>query len=148
QRRITDGVIDAAVASTPPEHRELRGAELARRLRARRDALPGRARRFYAQLADQAELRATDQPERAEVDRAPDGTVEVRLFAGREPGGGEPYFQRRFLPADTREIRVYLRGGEDLAVVRGEAERSILVRVVGGGGDDALVDSSRVAGGA
>jgi len=63
-------------------------------------------------------------------------------------GASLPAFERRFLPAETREIRVHLERGDDSAVVRGSSDRSIIVRVIGGEGDDALADSSRVAHGA
>jgi hypothetical protein len=144
QRLVTNEVIDAAVTSAPPEYHALRGAELAGQLRARRDRLPEIAREFYTQLADQVDVRGTDAADRALVDRLPDGAVEVRLAAAE--AGAEPYFQRRFLPGDTREIRIFLHGGDDVALVRGEAKRSIRVRIVGGGGNDVLVDSSRVGG--
>ncbi|MGH7448575.1 MAG: hypothetical protein ACRELT_13485, partial [Longimicrobiales bacterium] len=58
-----------------------------------------------------------------------------------------PYFQRRFLPGETREIRLYMLGGDDLVRVTGQSRNSIRVRVMGGGGDDTLVDSSAVTGG-
>lgn len=144
QRLITDPVIDEAVAAAPPEYHALRGAELAGQLRARRDRLPEIAREFYTQLADQVEVRGTDEDDHVRVDRLPDGSVEVRLSAAED--GAEPYFARRFVPGETREIRIFLHGGSDAALVRGGAERSIRVRIVGGGGDDALVDSSRVEG--
>src|SRR5690606_23920614 len=104
--------------------------------------------------------------ERAEIERLSDGSVEVRLYgestAGGAPlavspsppagavragatAGAMPYFQRRFMPGETREIRVYMQGGDDVVRVTGHAEESIRVRVLGGGGDDDLVDSSTVA---
>ncbi len=143
QSRLTDEVIASAVASAPPAYHALRGVQLARELRARRDRLPEVAREFYRQLAAEPEIRATDEADLAEIDRLRDGSVEVRLLSAE---AREPYFRRRFLPGETREIRLHLHGGDDRAVVRGEADRSILVRVVGGGGDDVLVDSSRVGG--
>jgi hypothetical protein len=78
------------------------------------------------------------------VTRRPDGTVTVRLSTTKEGRGAEPYFERTFRPEETREIRLYLRGGDDTLVIRGNVERSIRLRVVGGGGDDLLADSSRV----
>ena len=74
-----------------------------------------------------------------------------RAVAGGEldtDGALPPAFERRFLPTETREIRVHLERGDDRALVRGSADRSILVRVIGGEGDDILEDSSRVAHGA
>ncbi|HEV2147488.1 MAG TPA: hypothetical protein VGR37_08795, partial [Longimicrobiaceae bacterium] len=150
RERLTDEVIDSALARIPPEYRAHREGEMRRILRARRDRLPGVAAEFYAQLASDVDVHATDEPEVAAVDRLEGGVVEVRLYR-RDPDTGarapEPYFRRTFHRGETREVRVYLRGGGDHAVVRGDVGRSVGVRVIGGGGDDVLVDSSRVRGG-
>src|SRR5207245_10472066 len=60
-------------------------------------------------------------------------------------GAAEPYYQRTFDGRETEEIRVYLHGGDDRLVVRGAARsgRGPLLRVIGGGGDDELMHSSR-----
>ena len=58
----------------------------------------------------------------------------------------EPYYRRVFDARETREIRVYLHGGDDRAVVLGDVARSIPIRVIGGNGTNVLVDSSRVGG--
>ncbi len=55
---------------------------------------------------------------------------------------GAPYFRRTFDADDTKEIRLYLHGGRDRAVVSGGARQGIRVRVIGGAGADELVDSS------
>ena len=68
--------------------------------------------------------------------------VEVRLQSGDDP----PYYRRRFDASETREIRVYLHGGDDRAVVLGDVARSIPVRIIGGNGTNTLIDSSRVGG--
>ena len=143
--RITDAVIDRAVGELPPEYVRMRGAEIAAALRARRDRLDEASRYFYETLATDVDVRATDEDERAEVERMPDGTVEVRLFASEE--AESPYFRRRFVPAETREVRVYLHGGDDRATVTGAGPPAIQVRLIGGGGDDELVDESAGAGG-
>jgi hypothetical protein len=147
--RITDAVIDAGILRLPAEYRELSGAVLAAKLRARRDHLPEAARRFYALLATDVDVHGTAQPELAEVERLPDGSVEVRLSRRRDGGAttADPFFRRTFRPEETRELRIYLGGGDNHAIVRGEASRSIGVRVIGGDNDDVLVDSSRVRGG-
>jgi hypothetical protein len=51
-----------------------------------------------------------------------------------------------FDPSETEEIRLYVLGGDDKVVVSGESGSSIPVRVIGGTGDDELVDQSRVSG--
>lgn len=144
--RITDDVIAEAVSRVPPEYAELRAEELAAALRARRDALPDIARAFYAQHAREAEVHATDENELAVIDRTPDGGVEVRLYLAEDGEQSTPYYRRAFRPSETREVRLDLRGGEDRAVIRGEGRRGVLVRVIGGGGDDTLADSSVIRG--
>lgn len=134
--RVTDAAIDSAVAALPPEYRARSGPALAAKLRARRDEIPTFAARWYATLARNVDVRTTDADETATIDRLPDGSVEVAVAAG-----DVPVYRRRFLPHETDDVRLYLLGGDDRVVVRG-AGRGVGVRVVGGGGDDVLVDSS------
>jgi len=150
QQRLTNEVIDRAVMQLPEAHRAASGPAIAAGLKARRDRLPAIARKLYLLVNREADIFTSDEAERAEIERHPDGSVSVRVWrAGAE---GElntdsalpPAFERRFLPAETREIRVHLERGDDRAVVRGSSDRSIAVRVIGGEGDDILVDSSRV----
>jgi hypothetical protein len=140
-RRITDAVIDSAVAWMPVEFRYT-APYLASVLKRRRDQLPLIADRFYRYLAPVLDIHATDADDQAIVTRREDGSVEVALRSG----AGEPYFHRRFEPAETNEIRLYLHGGDDSAVVSGNAQRSIPVRIIGGNGTNRLIDSSRVGG--
>ncbi len=144
QSRLTDEVIRAAVGNSPPEYQERRGEEIIAKLQSRRAALSDIALRFYDQLADEVEIHATDEPDLAVVERQPGGSVRVRLFAGVEDPEDEPYFDRVFLPSQTEEVRIDLHGDDDRAVVRGDVSRSLMVRVIGGGSDDVLVDSSSV----
>lgn len=136
---LTDEVIARAARQMPVEWQPLGADDLAAALRWRRDHLEEAASALYARLASDVDVRGTDEDDRAEVLRNPDGTVDVTLAEG---DGGAPYFRRRFRPGETREVRVYLHGGDDRAVIRGQAPRSIQVRLIGGGGDDVLADSS------
>ncbi len=154
QARLTDSVIAAAVRRLPPEYYRVNGAVLARDLERRRDQLPIAAARFYALLAHDVNIHATDESEVAEVEREADGRVKVRLSRRGEGGGGgggrggaslAPYLERTFNRAETQEIRLFLHGGDDRLIVRGAVRHSLLVRVIGDGGRDELVDSSRVA---
>jgi hypothetical protein len=139
--RVTDRVIDDAMLALPPEYRRS-APELARKLKRRRDGLPGAAERFYSLLAAVADVHATDAADRATVTRLDDRLVEVRL----ESGGCPPYFLRRFDRRETREIRIYLHGGDDTALVTGNVRQSIPVRIIGGNGRNRLLDSSQVGG--
>ncbi len=139
--RLTDPVIDAALSAMPVEyHATIAGA--AAKLRHRRDSLPRQANRFYRYLATVVDLHATDAADRATVTLVDDRHVEVEIRAGNAP----PHFRRRFDAQETSEIRLYLHGGDDQALVRGNAEPAIPVRVIGGTGTNRLSDSSSSAG--
>jgi hypothetical protein len=144
RERITDEVIAHAGRAMPPEYQALGGAGLEAKLRARRDALPAIARDFYHLLATEVDVRATDEADRAEIVRHEDDSVQVRLFAST---ADRPYFDRRFVPTETREVRIHLHGGADHASVSGDGG-GITLRVLGGGGDDVLEDVARTGGGA
>ena len=140
QRKVSDSVIDAAVRKMPPEYYAKNGAWLTRALRRRRDHLPQITDRYYALLAGVVEVHATDEADVADIERLGNGQLTVRLSAR---GGGARYYQRTFRRGETEEVRVFLHGGDDRAVVRGSDGSGPRLRVIGGGGDDELIDSSR-----
>jgi hypothetical protein len=155
QSALTDPVIQSAVASMPEEYQPVGGDFLVASLRSRRDQLPEVAQRFYSELAREVDIQGTAAPEVAEIARAGDGSVEVVLHADcqlprlvAQNQDSDPivcrntYYRRRFDPAETDEVRVYLRGGDDQARVHGSGPQPILVRVIGGEGNDRVEDTS------
>lgn len=148
--RLTDAVIAAAVAHLPPEYQERSGPELIRALKRRRDRLPQAALDFFEILVGEVDVHATDEPEIAVAEHKENGEVEVRLYpreGDAEAPQGDPFFRRRFDPRKTREIRLYLHGGDDRFVIPTTARERITVRVIGGGGDDDLRPSAARVGG-
>ncbi|MCZ6915258.1 MAG: BamA/TamA family outer membrane protein [Gemmatimonadetes bacterium] len=146
QARLTDDVLAAAVAAMPAAIGRADGEWLLHALQRRRADLPNAATSFYELLAEIVDIHATDERDYAEVVRLDSNLVAVALFAEGRDADTAPYYRRTFTGRETKEIRLYLHGGRDTAVVRGNVRRSILIRVIGGGGDDFLADSSRVAG--
>ena len=137
QASLTDAVIDAAVRRLPAPYVRLDGELLAARLKSRRERLPEAARDLYELLARQVEVHGTDEPDSAQIARQADGSVEVALS-----GASGSYFRRRFLANETDEIRVFLKGGDDRAVSEGHGEARVMVRLVGGDGNDVLDDTA------
>jgi hypothetical protein len=135
--RLTDEAIDGAVRALPPPFYPLAGARLAARLKGRRDRLPSFAREFYELLCREVEVHGTAATDRAQLLHRRDGSVEV-VLAG--PGG--PYFRREFRAPETKEVRVFLKGGDDHVFSEGRTRPAVTVRVEGGDGDDVLDDSS------
>lgn len=144
--RLTDAVIDRAVRQMPAPYVTVAGEELASTIKARRDALPRIATELYQLLAREVDVHTTDKRETADVVRLADGSVDVTIRTSEDQGA--PYYHRVLVPGETREVRLYLHGGDDRAVVRGASPGGgILVRIIGGGGDDRLADESTAGGG-
>ena len=135
--KISDRVIESAVRRMPREY-SFSFPEIAGKLQARRDSLPVLARQYYREISKLADVHGTDADDWASVTRFSDGIVDVGLQSGNRP----PYFRRRFDPAETSEIRIYLHGGDDVGIVRGDVGDGIPVRIVGGDGTNRLVDST------
>lgn len=142
--RLTDSVIEKAVQRLPPEYYLLDGARLESDLKKRRDYLLEVADRYYHHLAREVDIHMTDQEELAEVVQIDDNTTEVRISLRPADGDNSaptPYYQRRFHRDETREIRLYLRGGDDKVISRGGQRNRIIFRVIGGPGQDTVDDS-------
>lgn len=140
EAQLTDAAIDDAVALMPKEWQAIDGPRLSRELKARRDALPEIARKYYRHLAGRVDVHMTDQAEVVEAKRQPNGDLDVSvrfLDQGAQPG--DAYFHRVFHSGETDEVRLYALDGDDRFVVSG-GKGPIQVRAVGGKGDDTLDD--------
>jgi len=143
QHTLTDAVIDSAVRRMPAEMYAVGGPRLDSVLRARRDGLVSEALSYYDFLSREVEVRATDAAEVAEVTVVDPRHVDVSLRARDDQ---QPYLHRVFADSETREIRLKMWGGDDRVVVRGTESSAIRLRVMGGTGDDVLVDSTASGG--
>ncbi|MEO8169099.1 MAG: hypothetical protein ABI623_12680, partial [bacterium] len=144
---LTDEVIEHAVKRMPPEFYNLRGEWLTRALKSRRNNIKKAADEYYAFLAEYVDVHLSDLPELVEVKRLDDERVEVVAHRKKPTGSpGAEVFSRVFRADETKEIRIFLSGGDDKCVVRGDVETSIVIRVVGGDGNDEFVDESVVHG--
>jgi hypothetical protein len=144
QRRLTDSVIDAAVARLPQPYYEKDGVRLARALKRRRDRLPDAARGFYRNLALAAEVPTTDASETITAVRGPTGTLDVTIRAKDADGSEIEPFHRQFDPRETKEVRLLMRGGDDTVHVVGSGAGPIL-RVIGGTGSKVVLDDGASA---
>ena len=141
---LPDSVIEDAVRRLPPPYYKMIGETLTQALKSRRDALPEFVSKYYDLITRQIEIQATDKDEYAQCEHLPNGDLSVRigLMEGTEGEKKTPYFQRTFHPEETREVRIYLRGGDDRAEISG-TKGQIVVRIDGGGGDDTLTNASQ-----
>jgi hypothetical protein len=138
QTALSDSTIIEAVGRLPQRHADQSAGLLTRALKARREKLPQAADNYYKLLAGTVDVRGTSQDDHAEVVRGPDGSLGVALS---KSGDSVAYQRQWFRPDETKEVRVFLGDGDDTAVVRGSG-KGITLRMIGGRGQDVLVDSA------
>ncbi|HET7294503.1 MAG TPA: BamA/TamA family outer membrane protein [Vicinamibacteria bacterium] len=136
--RLTDASIEAAARRMPPEWYAKDGPRLVSDLRARRDALPQVAEKYYRHLAGRVDVYMTNRSERVDAVRTPEGNMGVTirvLDAGGQPGATT--YHRVFHENETEEVRLYTLGGDDVVSLVG-GRRGPRLRMIGGKGDDTL----------
>ncbi|MGB3541316.1 hypothetical protein, partial [Rubrivirga sp.] len=136
--RLTDAAIDRAIDKIPDEIRAEVGDEWRTGLVNRRNDLGYAAERLYELAAQTVDVVGSDERERFSAVPSGDGgvTVIVESFKGGDPG--LELYRRTFRPGETREVRLYGRGGRDQFDVAPDAD-AIAIRVIGGGGRDNVV---------
>ncbi len=144
QARFTDQVIESAVAKMPRSYYRIDSARMASALKHRRDLLPKAADRYYRHLGGQVAVSTTDQDEIVVAERVDPRYTEVSVSL-RDSGGASaaPFYRRRFDHEETKEVRLFLHGGDDRVVIRGTAGGGVRLRILPGKGTDEVVDSSK-----
>lgn len=132
---ITDSVIRGAVHRMPSPYEARWGERMVAALQARRDGLQEQARKYYRLLAEDVDVYATDADETVEAEREDGGALTLRI---RESGASSPYYERRFEPKETREVRLFLRGGTDRVNLLGNASGGPTIRIVREPGRDTI----------
>lgn len=142
QSRLTDEVIETAVQALPEGYYDRVGPWLEAALKNRRDGLVALADEHYLLHAGWVDVETTDEDEVAFIERRAGGDLRVRVvLADSSEAPADPViFDRVFVADETNEVRLYLRGGDDVAIVGGDEAGPIGVRVIGGGADDRFVD--------
>ncbi|MFC2112630.1 hypothetical protein ACFLTA_05115 [Bacteroidota bacterium] len=149
QLAMTDEVIDKAISTLPSEVIPVSGIEIGEKLKSRRTQLPDAVDEFYMLLARQVDVVGSNKHEYIEVDRLPSGNVQVNMYKRKLDGSihfDDPMYSRNFHRDETREICIYGLDGNDIFNLTGSSNKSILIRVIGGPGNDEINDSSVVTG--
>ncbi len=145
---LTDEVIDDAMSEWPKEIYDLRGDEIKRKLKNRRDNFERYAREYYLILAKGVDVRGSDKREFFQVKRLDDENTQVTVYKISKKGNRDKVlYQRTFKTSETKEIRLFGFDGEDEFEITGDVKKSIKVRIIGGADKDIIKDESRVANG-
>jgi hypothetical protein len=136
--QLTDAALENAARQMPPEWYAIDGPRLLAALRARRDALPEEAARYFEHLAKRVDVYLTNQSEQVEAKRLGNGDMDVTVRVVGSGGAlSAPTFHRLFRVKETEEVRLYTLGGNDSVKVTG-GDKGPRVRMIGGIGNDTL----------
>lgn len=145
KEELTDEVIARALANWPKEIYRLTAPEVEAKLKARREKLSQYAREYYLFLAREIDIPGSNKQEYFEVTRLDDAHTRVRVHKISKSGDREQkIYERTFNTGETREIRLYGLDGDDVFQINGKVNKGILVRIIGGNGNDQITDDSRV----
>ncbi|HWW43231.1 BamA/TamA family outer membrane protein [Pedobacter sp.] len=137
QKTITPQLVDSAIKLMPAIIVAENGEELKRSLNGRVRNLEKIALDYYHFLAEYVEIPASDKREHFEIQHKKDGQVELTIRNIKKDGSiGRKLYKRTFKQEQTKEIRIYGFGGNDVFAVNGDQKSSITVRMIGGDGED------------
>ena len=144
---ITEEIIDEAFKLLPEQLQDEATLAIPTKLKARRKLLKEAAVEHYKHLAKEVDVIGTNERETFKIKRLENGDVEVKMFHQKRKGKkGKKLFERTFIHGETNEIRIYGLGSDDDFKISGEVDKSILVRIIGGYGEDRVKDESSVKG--
>jgi hypothetical protein len=146
KERITDEIIEKSIHDLPPEVFALNGETIIRKLKVRRNDLAKYAETYYLFISETVDVLGSDKSEHFIVERINDEQTMVRVNLLKSKSGEvkRTMYERIFYKSETDEIRLYGFKGDDLFEIRGEVEKGIKIRIIGGKGEDIVNDQSLV----
>ncbi|CAN5551397.1 metallophosphoesterase [soil metagenome] len=143
QQHLTDSAIAKAFDTWPAKAKELSAPYLIKSIKARRNNLAKIARAHYEFINKSVEIVGTDEHERFVVERLDNDHTSVTVYDISKQGEVKRMIsQRVFENAVTKTINIYGNGSSDEFLVKGQADKGIKIRLIGGMGKDLFTDSS------
>ncbi len=143
KQSLTDEAIEKAVRAYPMPVYDEFGEETIEILKARRDLLPEIALEYARLINEVVSIAGSHKRERFFINIFDKDSISVEVY--KLSGKGklkEKYFERTFTTDQTKEVRVYAMGDDDEFIIKGISKSSIKLRLIGGAGDDLLIDEA------
>jgi hypothetical protein len=139
QQKITDSLIRSSVQLLPDTIYALSGEWIINTMKERRKTLKKDALQYYRFLARYVDIPGSDKHEAFDIHHRSDKSIEVTIYKIKKEGTRiKAIYHRTFSPHDTREIRLYGLGGNDVFSVTGSKRSPIKVRMIGGNDRDSF----------
>ncbi|MBS1663141.1 MAG: BamA/TamA family outer membrane protein [Bacteroidetes bacterium] len=134
---MTDSLIEASLHQQPVQIQSYSMNSIIAKLKERRKYYIGDMMTYYRFLSKQVEVFGSDKNELFDVERKGDDSVTVTVYKlGKDGKPGKQIYGRTFVSEVTRELRLYGMGGDDQFHTHGQGGGRIVVRIIGGAGND------------
>jgi hypothetical protein len=133
---ITEVVIEKAFSNLPPEIDQTKVSRVKKALKGRLENIEDNAINVYEYLSSCILVTGTDKDDFFTITRMPDG--KTRILGQRNIKGkkGETFWDVTYNKDETKEIWIYGLADDDTFVIEGNGNRTILLKIIGGNGND------------
>jgi len=143
---LTDDKIEQAFKVWPDTVYKLSAPEIIKTLKLRRDNLPLIADKYYDFLSKNVTVVGTNKSDYFEVKRLMPNITDITVYQYKNGDKGRIFYHRAFTSNETKNIQLYGLGENDVFHLDGKSNTSPMIRIIGGDGNDSIVDQSRVGG--
>lgn len=141
--KMTDAVIENALAQQPKEMRDFSSAFIIKTLKERRNFIVTDVMEYYYFLADIVNITGSDKKELFDITNNADGSILVQVYKiDKEGNQSTKMYERKLSGEHTKEIRLYGFDGDDKFVSHGDNDK-IKIRLIGGGGQDVFENTEK-----
>ncbi|MBP6588982.1 MAG: BamA/TamA family outer membrane protein [Chitinophagaceae bacterium] len=141
--KMTDAVIERAIAQQPAEIRDMNGPKIIQTLKDRRNFIVADVMTYYRFLTEIVSVTGSDKTEQYKLTRNDDGSLLLEVYKITKEGAiSTKMYERKFEPLQTKEVRIYGFGGDDKFTISGTNDK-IKVRMIGGDGADQFENTSK-----
>jgi hypothetical protein len=145
---LTDSLIDSAMRMQPVEISGYSESSIAAKLKERKKYFEAEMITYYRFLSKQVCVYGSDKQELFDVERSGGDSVTVTVYKINKDGkANKTLYHRVFLAEVTKEIRLYGLGGDDQFHIHGEGGGGIVVRIIGGPGNDSYKNEAKAPAG-
>ncbi|WP_316810073.1 BamA/TamA family outer membrane protein [Pedobacter heparinus] len=128
---VTDEVMERALKKLPDPGYSLRHDRLLAQLKERRAKLPEMMNKYYHFINRIVDVQASNKNEFVQVTDAPGNALHVTIYKRTKDGlVKDVIFNRTFDPSVTKEIRLYVKDGND-SLVLNNSSSNIKLRLIG-----------------
>jgi hypothetical protein len=136
KENVTDAVIDEAFKDMPVEAQDETAADIKKKLKGRRDNIVSIAEEYFDYFAKLQTVTGTDKDDYFEITRLPEGKTHIKVYRIKDGEKADKMVDRVYDAAETNQIWVYGLDDDDVFEVKGEGDRHIFIRIIGGQNND------------